>query len=237
VAALTHTIALRPLLGELQIESDPPGVWVSIDGVERGRTPLHVAALLVASKHTVALRHPTLETVNDEVQVNAKQVTTKLYTMPQLTSQLSVSSEPSGALLDIDGKEAGRTPVTFRTVVGTHHLTLRLEGYLSADTLLDVGSSRGLGNYWHQTLSPVPPGILVVLGDLPARIFIDDKLVAANVLNSGKRSYSPGRHEVRAELVDGSQLTESVEINAGEVVTFDYSQRKVVSRITGEDAP
>jgi hypothetical protein len=235
VAALSHTIVLRSLLGELTIESDPPGAQASVDGVARGTTPVHVLDLPVPVSHKVILQHQGREAVNDDVQVSAEQVTTKRYRLQQLTGEVVVSSVPSGALLDVDGVRIGRTPITVPTVaVGKHKFSLRLEGYVSADSLLEVGSSPIL---WHQTLSPIPPGILVVLGDLPARIFIDDQLVAANVLNSGRRSYPPGRHEVRAELVDGSRLEESVEINAGEIVTFDYSQRKVVSRITGEGAP
>ena len=235
IAALTHTIALRPLIGELKIESDPPGAQVSIDGVARGTTPVHVLALPVPASHKVILRHQGREAVNDDVQISAEQVTTKRYSLQQLTGEVSVSSVPSGAVIDLDGKAVGKTPVALKTVgVGQHKLRMRLDGYLSADSLFDVGPGT---HYWHQTLSPVPPGVLVVLGDLPARIFIDDRLVAANVLNSGRQSYPPGRHEVRAELVDGSQLVETVDINPGEIVTFDYSQRRVVSRISGEGGP
>jgi hypothetical protein len=235
VAALMYTIALRPLLGELKIESDPPGAQVSIDGVARGTTPVHVLGLPVTTKHKVVLKHQEREAVNDDVQVSAEQVTTKHYSLQQLTGEVAVSSVPSGAFLDVDGVRVGRTPLTVKTVaIGKHKFSLRLEGFLSADSLLAVGSG---AQFWHLTLSPVPPGVLVVLGDLPARIFIDDRLVAANVLNSGRQSYPPGRHEVRAELVDGTKLVESVDIKPGEVVTFDYSQRRVVSRSTGESAP
>jgi hypothetical protein len=162
-------------------------------------------------------------------------MTTKHYALQQLTGEVAVSSAPTGALLEMDGVAAGKTPITLRTVAaGKHKFRLHLDGYLTADSAFVVGPGT---QYWNQALAAVPPGILVVLGDLPARIFIDDKLVAANVLNSGRRSYPPGRYAVRAELVDGSKLEESVEINPGEVVTFDYSQRRVVSRVSSEGRP
>jgi hypothetical protein len=49
-----------------------------------------------------------------------------------------ILSVPSGALLKVDGKDSGITPVMVRVTVGTHQLELTKEGYAPGNTPLDV---------------------------------------------------------------------------------------------------
>jgi PEGA domain len=54
------------------------------------------------------------------------------------TIPLKIISVPSGALLKIDGSEAGMTPVIVRFTVGMHQLDLTKEGYSDGHTPIDV---------------------------------------------------------------------------------------------------
>jgi hypothetical protein len=56
------------------------------------------------------------------------------------TIPLRIVSVPAGALLKVDGAEAGNTPVMVRLTVGTHQLDLTKEGYAPGHTPVDVTS-------------------------------------------------------------------------------------------------
>ena len=48
----------------------------------------------------------------------------------EVVRELTISSEPSGALVEVSGKEVGRTPVTIEfTYYGNYEVILRKEGY------------------------------------------------------------------------------------------------------------
>ena len=100
------------------------------------------------------------------------------------------------------------------------------EGHAPAETTLAVSESV------HQldlALRPEPPGVLVVLGDRPAQIYVNGVLVVENVQNSGPRELSPGPHQVHVVLVSGETIDQTVTVRSGERVVFDYS-KDVVTR-------
>jgi hypothetical protein len=49
-----------------------------------------------------------------------------------------VRAEPGPALLFLDGREHGRTPLTLRLPPGPHHLRFRREGYLEEELTLQT---------------------------------------------------------------------------------------------------
>ncbi|HEX6822077.1 MAG TPA: PEGA domain-containing protein [Candidatus Sulfotelmatobacter sp.] len=56
------------------------------------------------------------------------------------TIPLRIVSVPAGALLKVDGAEAGNTPMMVRLTVGTHQLDLTKEGYAPGHTPIEVTS-------------------------------------------------------------------------------------------------
>jgi hypothetical protein len=48
------------------------------------------------------------------------------------TGMLQVTSVPSGAIIEIDGRELGRTPIDLSVAAGTHRVRLHSPGYASA---------------------------------------------------------------------------------------------------------
>jgi len=77
------------------------------------------------------------------------------------------------------------------------------------------------------------PGTLVVLGDLPAQIYVDGALVVENVQNSGPRTVAPGTHAVRVVLVSGETVDHAVSVRSGERVYWDFTKNSVTRRTEG----
>ena len=61
------------------------------------------------------------------------------FAQEQVQTRVSISSQPSGATVVIDGKDRGTTPVTlFDLTPGRHHLKYRLGGYVERDRFFSM---------------------------------------------------------------------------------------------------
>lgn len=113
--ALLETVVLPKKGGQSSIivTSIPEGLLVNIDGKDSNRqTPATIAGL-AAGEHVVALMRPNGTMVTRvrmklaEGAAEAVEIDTR-----KLQPLLDVASTPSGAVLRVDGKLKGRTPVT-----------------------------------------------------------------------------------------------------------------------------
>ena len=157
-------------------------------------------------------------------------MTTSALVLKMGTASMLVTTEPGGGEIRVDGTARGTAPVTASLPLGRHLFRAAREGYNDAETTLVVtDATRQL----HMTLTREAPGVLVVLGDLPAQIYIDGALVVENVQNSGPRSLPPGNHAVRAILVSGETIDHTVAVRSGERATYDFSRNGITRRPEG----
>ena len=119
--AAVHT----PAPGTAMIEADPAGD-VKIDGVARGSTPLTLS--LPAGAHTLEITSGgTTRTL--PLPIEAGQTIRQAVAFPAASAvrngQLSITSDPPGAHVTVDGVPSGVTPVTLSAVhAGEHHVTM-----------------------------------------------------------------------------------------------------------------
>ena len=111
--------------GELVVQSRPVAARVSIDGEERGVTPLTLA--LPSGAHVLEVQSGKSEprviplTIKPGVQT-AQYIELQNVAM---TGGLDVRSEPPGARVTIDGQNRGTTPLTIRDLApGDHQVVL-----------------------------------------------------------------------------------------------------------------
>lgn len=111
--------------GELVVQSRPVAARVSIDGEERGVTPLTIP--LPAGAHVLEVQSGKSEprviplTIRPGVQT-AQYIELQNVAM---TGGLDIRSEPPGARVTIDGQNRGTTPLTIRDLApGDHQVVL-----------------------------------------------------------------------------------------------------------------
>jgi hypothetical protein len=225
-------VRLRPLLGGLRIETDPSGAKVTVDGRTYGRSPVVVEGLPVPGQRVVEASLPGAGSARQEVALRAGSIVgTRLILRAEPLGAVMMTSDPPGARILVDGQSKGTTPVGVQGLtVGRHRVDVRKEGFVAIDSVLDVlESTRQL----HFPLNAEPPGVLVVLGDRPAQIYVDGALIVENVQNSRPQRLRPGSHQVRVVLVSGETVEQSVVLHSGERTTFDYSRNTVERRAEG----
>jgi tRNA A-37 threonylcarbamoyl transferase component Bud32 len=119
--------------GGLRIETDPPGADVALDGVSAGQSPVALTSvrpgvhMVRVARDGYAPAGLTLEVRNGEPLLPLR------FVMEPLNAKLRVRSEPADALVRVDGRVVGTTPLeSLDLAPGHHEVRLERRGYLPA---------------------------------------------------------------------------------------------------------
>ena len=144
---------LTPIVAELKITSEPEGAEVSVDGKDRGKTPVTVKKLPYGS-HEIAVRMMGHDRVNKTVEVKSDKPMDFHAKLAELPGALLVTSEPKGAKVKLNGQLKGKTPQNLTGLkAGTYTLTLSKDGYQVSETKKAVKA--GEETKAHINLAPV----------------------------------------------------------------------------------
>jgi len=212
----------------LYILSSPTNTRVSLDGVDRGNTPLTLNNL-ASGTHIVELDRFGYYDWKSTVEVPAggtKTISATLNPMPESTTGwVYVSSSPGGASVLLDGTNYGQTPGSGslklnNIAIGEHTVTLSLSGYQTytarvtvyANTVSEVsgllvptGPKAGVGEL---SVSSTPAG---------ANVYIDNNFVGITPLKL--KDISVGSHVITIELAGYQNYEVTTQVNAGATST------------------
>ncbi len=151
-------VELRALAGRLRVASQPPGAVVRLggpDGQPRGQTPLELELPLGSVRVAVALagHEPREETAQVTTRAPAE-VSLRLEPLPPPEGHLRVVSNVASALVTVDGREAGFTPLVHELPQGRHELLVRKPDYQPWAGALTIDPTRATA--LEVTLRPVP---------------------------------------------------------------------------------
>ncbi|MBQ2187568.1 MAG: PEGA domain-containing protein [Bacteroidales bacterium] len=127
-------VELDPNFGYITIKSEPSGAEVYVDDEKVGTTP-YLMKKIKLGQHVVELRKTGYESTADMVTIKIGEPNTQLENV-KLTAvrvpmgSLDLSSNPTGAIITINGKQYGQTPKTITEFeVGTYTVYFSKEGY------------------------------------------------------------------------------------------------------------
>ncbi|WP_457631144.1 PEGA domain-containing protein [Oceanithermus sp.] len=207
-----------PTTGTLDVSSNPSGAKVYIDGAYRGRTPLTIG--LNPGTHDVELRLPGYQTYRVRVQVRAGQTSRVSPRLVRVvtTGTLSVDSQPSGAEVYVAGAYRGRTPLNISLNEGTYDVELRLPGYQTYRTRVQVRA--GQTSRLAPRLQPVVTTGTLEVYSTPsgAEVYVDG---AYRGLTPLVLSIDAGSHDVEVRLDGYGVYQTTVNVPAGRSVRVD----------------
>jgi hypothetical protein len=124
-----------PAMGSLNVQSNPSGVDIFVDGIAKGRTPARVA--LAPGSHILELRGKGVPRVIPLNVTAGAEVSQYLeFVEAPVTGQLAVQSDPPGAKVLVDGVERGVAPVTISDLTpGDHKVELQSDGASAKHTV------------------------------------------------------------------------------------------------------
>jgi|GEM_PF-6972703 hypothetical protein len=122
----TIALALRKVRGKLEVVSTPPEADVWLDDKFVGKTPM-ILKRVEPGVHNVELRKTGFASSKQSVEFGIK-VTKQTVNLTLVEAgRLSVASQPPGAVVYIDGKKSGETPVTLSLAPKKYNVKLVMD--------------------------------------------------------------------------------------------------------------
>jgi len=212
---------MERLPGLVAIETTPAAaVRVQVDGKDRGTTPLEPLEI-ATGEHEVSLRAEGYKPVTTRLSVagGGERQTLRATLVPD-RAPVSISSEPAGATVRVDGAEVGRTPLTLDLSSGSRAVAVTLAGYRRAGRTIEVVAEHAL---------TVPTFRLEAQS---GRLRVASEPVGAAVRIDGEfKGETPFEVEVSPLREHAVRLTKAGHETAETKVTLDRGEEKSVSLV------
>lgn len=217
--------------GTIYAQSSPAGAGIYMNGNFYGYSPVTIPGLAPGSySMKAALNGYTPDT--RIVNVYAGQMATYYPTLqpsppaPRSTGTVTVSSDPSGALVYVDGTYQGKTPLTVTLYPGNHALRLSLAGY--ADYSSTVYVTANTNQNQKAVMSPAIYGTVQITSLPGARVFMDSNSQGA-IPSSGILTIS--------NVASGNRLFKVTATGYNDWLNTIYVQSNVVTPISAGLTP
>ncbi len=156
--------------GSLHVETTPPGATITVNGEAKGPSPLDLTGLPVGNYEVRAeLRGYETKTETATIADSAREPQLKiaLTRITPVTGSVEVVSEPTGAVVTVDGNRAGVTPVVdLKLRPGAHRVELSAEGHepWSGSVTVEAGKKARLEASLRAIpkATPTPPPVAAV---------------------------------------------------------------------------
>jgi len=212
----SFAIKLAKLPGKLRVEV-PASAQVTLDGEPRGIAPAEFE--LPPGKHSIGISAERYQVFSGEVAIEGggKVQTFKPELVPAW-AEVTVSSEPAGAQVFVAGESRGVTPLTTEIMAGNHPIELRMQGFKSWSTDVQVKANEPL------SLGPVK------LGLPDGRLAVRSEPAGASVSVAGVyRGVTPLDIELRPELAHAIVLSKPGYENATREIRLGIGEQRSLS--------
>jgi PEGA domain len=208
--------------GTLIVQSNPSGVQVFVDGIDRGMTPARLS--VTPGAHILELRGRGVPRVIPLQVAAGAQVSQYLEFADTPTSgRLQVQSEPAGAKVTVDGTARGVAPVTVADLTpGDHEVILQS----------DAGTARHVVNVQAGTTASLVAPIAATAAEGPVSGWLTVRAPFTIEIREGGRllgttdteriMVATGRHDL--ELVNetlGFRVTRTIQVPPGKVAPIN----------------
>lgn len=144
VETISATLTDSTDTGTIQVISDPSGATVTCDGSNTQVTP-YTYHEISPGKHDINFSLNGYNPYSTTISVaSGAEVIVSAALSPEdtiSTGSISVSSDPAGATVTLDGTQSKKTPSIYTNVkTGTHTLEIKKSGYSSYTSIITVSS-------------------------------------------------------------------------------------------------
>jgi len=225
---------------EIRFSSKPQGAAVQIDGLTSAAwtTPFKASDLKVGP-HNVVFNKPGYSEETRRIELTSSSSSYHINLSPVITS-VSVTSEPAGADIDIDGNATGKvTPARVPVKPGEHRIVVRLNGYRSAQVVAmvnkaqvfrfapvlnpadarEAGNSSAVSERFKKLFGggiPAGKGMIDFVTSPPgAKIVVNGKPVA--IATPAHAPFSPGTYRIELRQSGYKPVQQTVHVEVGKI--------------------
>jgi hypothetical protein len=130
-------VVLPPSTCSVGIFSEPEGADIYLDGMPKGKSPLLMKEI-EGGTHSIKIEKEGYQKIQETFDAN-QAFMEKKYTLLSVTGGLSVQTDPDGAEVVIDGKNAGLTPLQLSGLRAKEYIVqMGKKGFRSKTLTVDV---------------------------------------------------------------------------------------------------
>ena len=211
-------VKLKPVTSAVLIKSDPSGAKVKVGEVVKGETPLVLIDQPLGSHSAVveklgfSPREITWKITDDRpVEVNIR--------LSSNVGKAVITSQPSRAVLYIDGKQCGYTPYRGDLEEGRHKIKIHKDGYTDISDVITVEREKTVSK---DLVMRLLPGTLVInTAPTRAEVYINGKAYGSSPVTAN--GLEPGRYRVRAARGGYDSNEKSVTVAPGKTLVVDLT--------------
>lgn len=212
--------------GIAQLESNPTGAYVYVDGKYIGRTPARVE--LDEGQHFATFYWQN-ELITETFFITAGQTVVVRGNFVRKTV-LDIRTNPSGAQIFLDGAYIGVTPIQVEVQPGQHTVLATKAGYQPAQQSFTVspGETRTI------TLNLNPEQATLNIFTVPsgASIYVNNQYRGTAPPSGLSIALAPGTYTITAKLSNYQDASSIVTVDAGEVRRVDLTLIPIIRKGT-----
>lgn len=166
-AFLGAIVKVVPLASTLEVVTTPPGAVVYVDDQKVGTTPLSTQVLPGdrVLRVDLKLHQPIEETVRIQARGSGKIE----RNLEKVAARLSVTAQPPGTVISIDGQVAGKDRIDRGIAPGRHTIRLTADGHRATEETIEVKPDQQYN--MEKSLEPIPGAVT----DKPTNLVVIDK--------------------------------------------------------------
>jgi hypothetical protein len=221
--------AVAPKIGSLTVQTRPAGAEVTIDDAQRGTTPLTVS--LAPGAHTIKVRLGQEQrvipvTISAGIDV-VRDLEMQSAATPAALAQISITTDPPGARVTIDGQPSGASPLTLDGLTAGEHTVAVASATGSAEKKVTLTAGHIASVVFSLPKSSGPlGGWLSVSAPFDLQVTEHDEMIGAS--GSSRIMLAAGRHDiVLVNRALGYQEARRVEVTAGQTSQVRVDPPKV----------
>ncbi len=219
---------LRPLPGVIGINTLPPGATVTIGEEVVGTTPLSELSL-EPGEHVITLNAERYLSAEQTLNVEGRAREQRFeFPLEPAWADVTLTSEPAGAAILVDGEQIGETPATVEILQGDRQLLLTKPGFASHQQDLSVSAGETLS----LPLVILPPAdALLSLSSTPsgANVTVDGEFRGQTPLELNLTPDEP--HRVSVFRPGYRRSTKVVELTAAERDELEVALRAELGEV------
>jgi|TARA_B100000315_G_scaffold260438_2_gene321892 formylglycine-generating enzyme required for sulfatase activity len=223
------SLSMVKLPGILTVTTIPEGGSdVFVDQRFSGKTPTSLADIS-PGLHDIAIHSERYLPYDTEIEIEGMQIEQKLdVELSPAWADITLATQPVGAGVTVDGDEHGQTPLTTEILQGIHDIEVKLAGYKSWQTQIEVIASEA------QTLLP----IALIKSD--GRISLQSNPAKANVTVSGEYRgqtplnliLAPGDYTLALSKAGYSPANSSISVRPEEDIDLNIKLEPVLAVVS-----
>ena len=208
------TAELQILTGSLSVKSEPSNAKINIEGKEIGNTPANIPAI-IPGKHLVEVKMAGYEVWSENIDVSSSKENIINAVLQKLVASVNIKSKPTGAIVIVDGKEVGNTPVDVSDIKpGKHLVEIKMDRCKNWSESIEINAGKD-------------NNITAVLQQLVGLVKINSEPSNATILIDGKEAgntpavfndIKPGKHLVEVKMEDYETWSNKVKVEIGKDV-------------------